>query len=109
MPPSWMTLYDAAALVITDVAATRRRLSSCASLVPTAASAPMPPLALTDEVLAEVFSAARLVPVECRGAFLERVADELAGQELGPGLVHRVAFKIARALVWDAPAPAVGE
>jgi hypothetical protein len=69
----------------------------------------MSPPALTDEALAEVLNAAQSVPVEWRDVFLQRVADELRGQTIGPGLVHRVAYRIARELAWDAPAQAVGE
>jgi len=54
-------------------------------------------------------AAARLVPVERPPAYLERIARELAGQEIGPGLVHCVPFCVARELAWDLPALAVGE
>ena len=51
-----------------------------------------------------VMAAARVVPVERRGVYLERLAAELAGKVVGPGLVHRVAVKVARELAWEAPA-----
>jgi hypothetical protein len=61
------------------------------------------PIALTDSELAEVIQAARLVPFDLRQAFLERVAAELRGRKiLGDGVVHRVAFAVARTLAWDA-------
>jgi len=60
------------------------------------------PIALSDAELAEVMAAAHLVPVDLRQAFLEKVAVRLRGEDLGPGLVHRVAFEIARGIAWDA-------
>jgi hypothetical protein len=61
----------------------------------------MPPIALTDSQLQEVLQAARMVPLDLRQAFLEQLAVELRGQELGDGLVHRVAFEVARTIIWD--------
>jgi len=46
--------------------------------------------------------AARMVPPDLRDVFLERVAAELQGKPLGDGLVHRVAYNVARAITWDA-------
>jgi len=43
-----------------------------------------------------------MVPLDLRDAFLERVAVELRGKDLGDGLVHRVAYEVARAITWDA-------
>jgi hypothetical protein len=58
----------------------------------------MPPIRLSDDELSAVFSAARPLPVEHRGAFLEEVANALANcAEVGPGVVHRVAFELQRA------------
>jgi hypothetical protein len=54
------------------------------------------PIALSDAELAEVMQAARLVPHDLRQAYLEQVAVKLRGKDLGPGLVHRVAFEVAR-------------
>jgi hypothetical protein len=48
----------------------------------------MPPIRLTDEELDAVLAAARPIAVE-RRAFLQRVAAELHGREIGPGLVAR--------------------
>jgi hypothetical protein len=60
------------------------------------------PIALSDAELAEVMAAARLIPHDLRQTYLERVAVELRGREiLGPGIVHRVAFMIARGISWD--------
>ena len=48
----------------------------------------------------------------CRGtsvkpAFLERLALELRGKDLGDGLVHRVAHAVAREITWNAGRMAV--
>ena len=56
----------------------------------------MPPLALTDSELDAVLAAARPLPVERRDAFLQAVAAELRGREVGPGLVHRVVAQVQR-------------
>ena len=61
----------------------------------------MMPIRLTDSQLQEVLQAARIVPFDLRQAFLERVAVELQGKPLGDGLVHRVAYNVARAITWD--------
>jgi hypothetical protein len=50
----------------------------------------MPPIRLSDDELNVVMAAARPLPVERRDAFLQAVAAELRGRELGPGIVHRV-------------------
>jgi len=62
----------------------------------------MPPIALTDLQLHEVMQAARLVPLDLRQVYLEQLAMELRGRELGDGLVHRVAYDVARRINWDA-------
>jgi hypothetical protein len=59
-------------------------------------------LALSDDALREVMAAAALVPTERRGLFLQRVAAELDGQVAGPGLCHRIAYRVAAELTWDA-------
>jgi hypothetical protein len=59
------------------------------------------PIALSDAELAEVMAAARLVPFGLRQAYLEQVAAKLRGKDLGPGLVHRIAFEVARGIAWD--------
>jgi hypothetical protein len=61
----------------------------------------MSPIALSDTQLRELMQAAQLVPLDLRDAFLERVAARLRGQDLGDGLVHRVAYEVARLMVWD--------
>ena len=50
----------------------------------------------------EIQQAGQLVPYNLRSVFLERVAAELRSQDLGDGLVHRVAYDVARTLAWDA-------
>jgi hypothetical protein len=62
----------------------------------------MSPVRLTDSELSEVRQAAQLVPYELRRAFLERLAEELRGKILGDGVVHRVAYEVARTITWDA-------
>jgi hypothetical protein len=61
----------------------------------------MSPIALSDAELHEVMAAAQLVPHDLRQAYLEQVAAKLRGKDLGPGIVHRVAFEIARGIGWD--------
>jgi hypothetical protein len=59
--------------------------------------------ALHHDALREEMAAATLVPVQCRGIFLTRVAQELEGQRvIGAGNAHRAAFRIAQELAWDA-------
>ena len=53
---------------------------------------------LTDAQLHELMQAARMVPPDLRDVFLERVPVELQGKPLGDGLVHRVAYQVARAI-----------
>jgi hypothetical protein len=48
-----------------------------------------------------------MVPHDLRQAFLERLAVELQGRDLGDGLVHRVAYDVARAIVWSVERTAV--
>jgi hypothetical protein len=64
----------------------------------------MMPLRLTGPQLREIHQAAQMVPWELRGVFLERVAAELRGKDLGDtdGLVHRIAYQVARSITWDA-------
>jgi hypothetical protein len=59
------------------------------------------PIALSDSQLRELMQAAQLVPLDLRNVFLERVAARLRGQDLGDGLVHRVAYEVARSITWD--------
>jgi len=58
-------------------------------------------IALTDSQLRELMQAAQLVPIDRRDEFLRRVALELRGQTVGDGLVHRVAYDVARRISWD--------
>jgi hypothetical protein len=67
----------------------------------------MTPITLTGPQMREIHQAAAMVPWELRGVFLERVAAELRGKDLGDGLVHRVAHQIARSIVWDTGRTAV--
>jgi hypothetical protein len=59
------------------------------------------PIALSDSQLRELMQAAQLVPLDLRNVFLARVAARLRGQDLGDGLVHRVAYEVARSITWD--------
>jgi hypothetical protein len=43
-----------------------------------------------------------MVPYDLRQAFLERLALELCGKDLGDGLVHRTAYAVARSITWNA-------
>ena len=61
----------------------------------------MSPIALSDVQLREVMQAEHLVPLHLRQTYLEKVAAELRGKDLGDGLVHRVAYDVARMLAWD--------
>ena len=64
-------------------------------------------IALSDTQLRQIIDAANLVPRDLRPAFLEQVAAELRGKDLGDGLVHRVAHAIAREITWTAGRVAV--
>jgi hypothetical protein len=57
---------------------------------------------LTDTQLREVRQAAQIVPYGLRQVFLERLATELRGKDLGDGIVHRVAYEVAREIAWGA-------
>src|SRR5262249_38706063 len=72
-----------------------------------AAACRMSPIALTDSELREVQQAAQMVPYERRQAFLERLASELRGKVLGDGLVHKLAYAVAREIAWDVDRPEV--
>jgi hypothetical protein len=56
----------------------------------------MPPIRLSDSELDAVMAAARPIPIERRDAFLQQVAAELRGREIGPGLVHRICAEVQR-------------
>ena len=68
----------------------------------------MTPLRLSGPQMREIHQAAQTVPWELRGVFLERVAAELRGKDLGDGLVHRVAHDVARAITRTAKRTAFG-
>ena len=58
---------------------------------------------LTDAQLHKLMQAAQTVPYDLRSAFLEQVAAELRGRgNLGDGLVHRIAYEVARSITWNA-------
>jgi len=42
------------------------------------------------------------LPFDLRDAFLSRVAANLRGKDLWDGLVHRIAYEVARAITWGA-------
>jgi hypothetical protein len=60
------------------------------------------PVKLTDNQLREIQLAAAMVPYDLRAAFLEKVMTELRGKDIGDGLVHRIAYAVARTITWDA-------
>jgi hypothetical protein len=68
----------------------------------------MAPIALTDHQMAEVRQAAATLPRDPRPVFLERLALELRGKDLGDGMVHRTARRVARALIWESEQTAFG-
>ena len=72
---------------------------------PKPASAPDPqpttPLRLTDDQLNAIMRAAEPLVRADRGPFLEAVAGELQGQEIGDGLVARVCARLQR--LWLMP------
>jgi hypothetical protein len=53
-------------------------------------------LALTDTQLADIMAVARTLPRWQRDAFLQAVANELQGKEIGDGAVHLAAVRAAR-------------
>jgi hypothetical protein len=54
----------------------------------------MPPLALSDDQLTAIMQAAAPLPFHRRAAFLEEIAAQLRGREIGDGLVHRVIAQV---------------
>jgi hypothetical protein len=56
----------------------------------------MPPIRLSDDELDSVLAAARPIAIERRDAFLQQVAAELRGREIGPGLVARICRELQR-------------
>jgi hypothetical protein len=67
----------------------------------------MPPIRLSDSELDAVLAAARPLPIERRDAFLQAVAAELSGREVGPGVVHHVCAETQRAF-FEPPQLAAG-
>jgi hypothetical protein len=65
-------------------------------------------LALTDAQLREVRQAALTVPYHLRASFLQQVAAELRGKDLGDGMVHKVAYQVARSITWNSGRSATG-
>jgi hypothetical protein len=66
-------------------------------------SPPIPkPLGLSDHQYSVVLDAARPLPIHLRSTFLERVAEQLRGCELGDGAVSR-ACKLVLKELYDPP------
>ena len=65
-------------------------------------------IALTDRQMDELQQAAATIPWDLRPNFLEQVAARLRGQDLGDGIVHRIAFEVAREMIWSAGRRAIG-
>jgi hypothetical protein len=65
-------------------------------------------IALTDSELRELRQIAETIPWELRPDFLERVAAKLRGQEIGSGVIYRVAHEIARAIIYETGRRAIG-
>jgi len=59
---------------------------------------------ISDAELRELMQVAAMAPFDLREIFLTRVAAELRGEDLGDGLVHRVAYGVAREFACDADA-----
>jgi hypothetical protein len=56
---------------------------------------------------ARIHQAAQMVPLDLRQLYLERVMLELRGKDLGDGLIHRIAYQVARSITWNAGRMAV--
>src|SRR5262249_12051502 len=57
--------------------------------------------------LREIHQAAQMVPLDLHQLYLERVMLELRGKDLGDGLIHRIAYQVARSITWNAGRMAV--
>ena len=68
----------------------------------------MTPIALTDSELRELRQIAETIPWELRPDFLERVAAKLRGQEIGSGVIYRVAHAVARQMIYETGRRAMG-
>jgi hypothetical protein len=62
----------------------------------------MRPIPLSDAELDAVYSACRPLAPDRRAGFLQALAAELQGREIGPGSVHRAIVVVQRAY-FDAP------
>jgi len=56
---------------------------------------------------ARIHQPAQMVPLDLRQLYLERVMLELRGKDLGDGLIHRIAYQVARSITWNAGRMAV--
>jgi hypothetical protein len=56
-------------------------------------------LALTDEQVKLVQTAAAPLPYRCRDAFLQKLATQIDGRDIGDGELHRIAHAIAQELL----------
>jgi hypothetical protein len=56
----------------------------------------MRPIAFTDQHMQQIAMAARPLPPNLRGGYLERVAALLAGRDFGDGDVHRAVMMAQR-------------
>jgi hypothetical protein len=54
------------------------------------------PIALSDDEMTAVYSACAPLAPDRRDAFLQSLAAELRGREIGPGTVHRAIVKVQR-------------
>jgi hypothetical protein len=68
----------------------------------------MSPIALTDSELHELRQIAETIPWDLRPDFLERVAAKLRGQEIGSGVIYRVAHTVARQMIYETGRRAMG-
>jgi hypothetical protein len=73
----------------------------------------LPPLSLTDEEMAMLRELAAPIPLRQRRDFLLAIAAELeaeqtAGAEVGPGLIHRIASRLQHRY-GPAPQPMAGK
>jgi hypothetical protein len=59
----------------------------------------MSPIALTDAQQRTILDIARVIPVELHDAFLQDLAERLAGQMIGDGSVHSAAIAARRAVM----------
>jgi len=65
-------------------------------------------IALTDSELHELRQIGETIPWDLRPDFLERVAAKLRGQEIGAGVIYRVAHTVARQMIYETGRRAMG-